>query len=106
MLHVDERSSFKLLCQARAGDFQILTWQKRNGPQNLTSELGRNQFNLTSTLSVAHAQINDTGEYHCIGWTNNATRITVIAVHVKGELIIFLVFFFLFERFIIECRKF
>lgn len=83
VLHVDERSSFKLLCQARAGDFQLLTWQKRNGPQNLTSELGRNQFNLTSTLSVAHAQINDTGEYHCVGWTNNATRITVIAVHVK-----------------------
>lgn len=88
ILRVDEGSSFHLQCQARAGDFQILTWEKRNGRRSaVSSEFRRNQYNLTTTISVAHAEIDDSGEYHCVGWTNNATRISVIVVEVKGEVV-------------------
>lgn len=84
ILRVDEGSSFHLQCQARAGDFQILTWEKRNGRRSaVSSEFRRNQYNLTTTISVAHAEIDDSGEYHCVGWTNNATRISVIVVEVN-----------------------
>ena len=93
ILRVDEGSSFHLQCQARAGDFQILTWEKRNGRRSaVSSEFRRNQYNLTRTISVAHAEIDDSGEYHCVGWTNNATRISVIVVEVKGEVVILVSF--------------
>ena len=83
-LGVDERESFKLVCQASAGDFQYLTWQKRDGSGMLKSELNTNDHNLTNTLSVEHAQLEDAGEYLCVGWTNNDTKISVIRVFVNG----------------------
>lgn len=86
MLHVDERSSFKLQCQTRAGDFQYISWKKRNAGRNLVSELKRNQFNLTNTLSIEHAQLDDAGDYLCVGWTTNDTKISLITVVVKGML--------------------
>ena len=86
MLHVDERSSFKLQCQTRAGDFQYISWKKRNDARNLVSELKRNQFNLTNTLSIEHAQLDDAGDYLCVGWTTNDTKVSLITVVVKGML--------------------
>lgn len=106
ILRVDEGSSFHLLCQARAGDFQLLTWEKRNGRQSaVSSEFRRNQYNLTRTISVAHAEIDDSGEYHCVGWTNNATRISVIVVEVKGEVVILVSFSFFLNPFTVDYRN-
>lgn len=71
----------------------------------MSSELRRNQYNLTSSISVAHAEIDDSGEYHCVGWTNNATRISVIVVEVKGEVVVLVSFLFLLDPFSIDYRN-
>ncbi|CAH3127131.1 unnamed protein product, partial [Porites lobata] len=83
VVRVDEKNSFRLLCQASAGDFQYLTWQKKGGGRMLTSELKTNDYNLTTTLSTEHAQLKDAGDYLCVGWTNNDTKISMITVFVK-----------------------
>lgn len=95
-LYVDEKSSLKLECQAKAGDFQHLTWQKRNGGQP-RSELQKNQHNLTNTLSIEHAQLEDADDYLCVGWTNNDTRFSMITVVVRGIVAVFLCYCFLRE---------
>ena len=87
-VRVDERNSVRLLCQASAGDFQYLTWQKKGGGRMLTSELKTNDYNLTTTLSIEHAQLEDAGDYLCVGWTNNDTKISMITVFVKGMIIL------------------
>ena len=84
VLRVDERSSFKLQCQTRAGDFHYISWKKRNAARILVSEVKRNHFNLTSTLSIEHAQLDDAGDYLCVGWTTNDTKISLITVAVNG----------------------
>lgn len=55
----------------------------------LTSELKTNDHNLTTTLSIEHAQLQDAGDYLCVGWTNNDTKISMITVFVKGMIIFF-----------------
>ena len=92
-VRVDERNSVRLLCQASAGDFQYLTWQKKGGGRMLTSELKTNDYNLTTTLSIEHAQLKDAGDYLCVGWTNNDTKISMITVFVKGMIILTFIFF-------------
>ena len=92
-VRVDERNSVRLLCQASAGDFQYLTWQKKGGGRMLTSELKTNDYNLTTTLSIEHAQLEDAGDYLCVGWTNNDTKISMITVFVKGMIILTFIFF-------------
>ena len=87
-VRVDEKNSFRLLCQASTGDFQYLTWQKKGGGRILTSELKTNDYNLTTTLSIEHAQLEDAGDYLCVGWTNNDTKISMITVFVKGMIIL------------------
>ena len=93
VVRVDERNSVRLLCQASAGDFQYLTWQKKGGGRMLTSELKTNDYNLTTTLSIEHAQLEDAGDYLCVGWTNNDTKISMITVFVKGMIILTFIFF-------------
>jgi len=48
------------------------------------SKLNRNEHNLTNTLYFEHAQLEDAGDYLCVGWTTNDTKISVIRVFVKG----------------------
>ena len=85
-LRVDERNSFTILCQARTGDFQHLSWHKRGRTQDLPDVLTRNKHNITSTLTIGHAQLDDAGEYLCYGygWTANETKMSVINVSVTG----------------------
>lgn len=59
----------------------------------LTSELKTNDYNLTTTLSIEHAQLKDAGDYLCVGWTNNDTKISMITVFVKGMIILTFIFF-------------
>ena len=92
-VRVNEKNSFRLLCQASAGDFQYLTWQKKGGERMLTSELKTNDYNLTTTLSIEHAQLEDAGDYLCVGWTNNDTKISMITVFVQGMIILNFLFF-------------
>lgn len=85
-LRVDERNSFTIKCQARTGDFQHLAWYKNGRTQDLPVVLTRNKHNITSTLTIGHAQLDDAGEYLChgYGWTANETKISVINVSVTG----------------------
>ena len=59
----------------------------------LTSELKTNDYNLTTTLPIEHAQLEDAGDYLCVGWTNNDTKISMITVFVKGMIILTFIFF-------------
>lgn len=59
----------------------------------LTSELKTNDYNLTTTLSIEHVQLEDAGDYLCVGWTNNDTKISMITVFVKGMIILTFIFF-------------
>ena len=49
------------------------------------SELNRNEHNLTTTLTIEHAQLKDAGDYLCEGWTSNVTKASVITVFVNGK---------------------
>lgn len=84
---VDEGSRLTILCQASAGDFLHLAWQRRNSPQELATILTRNKHNITSTFTIEHAQMEDAGDYVCYGygWTANDTKISVITVTVTGN---------------------
>lgn len=81
-LQVDELSSFTISCKADLGDFEYLEWKKRNSTQILSNTLKRNKHNISTTLSIRHAQLGDAGDYLCYGWTANETKISVIAVSV------------------------
>ena len=84
-LQVDELSSFAISCKADLGDFEYLEWKKRNSTQMLSNTLKRNKHNVSTTLSIRHAQLGDAGDYLCYGWTANETKISVIAVSVAGR---------------------
>ena len=84
---VDEGSRLTILCQASTGDFLHLAWQRRSRPKELLTTLTRNKHNITSTLTIEHAQLEDADEYVCYGygWTANETKISVITVNVTGK---------------------
>ena len=84
-VQVDELSSFTISCKADLGDFEFLEWKKRNSTQMLSNTLKRNKHNISTTLSIRHAQLGDAGDYLCYGWTANETKISVIAVSVAGR---------------------
>ena len=84
---VDEGSRLTILCQASTGDFLHLAWQRRSTPKELPTTLTRSKHNITSALTIEHAQLEDADEYVCYGygWTANETKISVITVNVTGN---------------------